>query len=155
MRSDNMESKPFFDEDKIEAELKGTTLLVYWHLLKAGKKSVGVRALQRELGLSSPSVALYHLEKLRNMRVVKKDRSGEYILKEQVKVGILQQFVNIGRFSLPRFLFYAVFFITATLLYLLQYGVTFIQSVFVIVFGVTASAAFIYESVRVWRRRPF
>jgi len=150
-----MESKPFFDEEKIEAELKGTTLLVYWHLLKAGKKSVGVRTLQRELGLSSPSVALYHLEKLRNMRVVKKDRSGEYVLKEQVKVGILQQFVNIGRFSLPRFLFYAVFFITATLLYLLQYGVTFIQSVFVIVFGVTASTAFIYESVRVWRRRPF
>ena len=150
-----MESKPFFDEEKIEAELKGTTLLVYWHLLKAGKKSVGVRTLQRELGLSSPSVALYHLEKLRNMRVVKKDRSGEYVLKEQVKVGILQQFVNIGRFSLPRFLFYAVFFITATILYLLQYGVTFIQSVFVIVFGVTASAAFIYESVRVWRRRPF
>jgi DNA-binding transcriptional ArsR family regulator len=150
-----MESKPAFHMDEVEAELKGTTLLVYWHLLKVGKKPVGVRALQRELGLSSPSVALYHLEKLRKMRVVTKDRSGEYVLKERVKVGILQQFVSIGRFSLPRFLFYAVFFMTATLLYLLQYGVTFIQSVFVVVFGITASAAFIYESIRVWRRRPF
>ncbi len=33
------------DEDRVEAELKGTTLLVYWHLLKARKQCVGVREL--------------------------------------------------------------------------------------------------------------
>lgn len=150
-----MSSNSNLDEDRVEAELKGTTLLVYWHLLKARKQCVGVRELQRALGLSSPSVALYHLEKLRNLKVVKKDKSGEYCIQKKVKVGILQQFVNIGKYSLPRFLFYAVFFITATIMYLLQYGVTFIDSVFVIIFGVAASAVFLYESVRLWRRKPF
>ncbi|MCK4243874.1 hypothetical protein KAX03_03310 [Candidatus Bathyarchaeota archaeon] len=150
-----MFSNSNLDENRVEAELKGTTLLVYWHLLKTRKQCVGVRELQRALGLSSPSVALYHLEKLRNLKVVKKDKSGEYCIKEKVKVGILQQFVNIGKYSLPRFLFYAVFFITATIMYLLQYGVTFIDSVFVIIFGVAASAVFLYESIRLWRRKPF
>jgi DNA-binding transcriptional ArsR family regulator len=143
------------NEEKIEAELKGTTLRVYWHLLKAGRGPVGIRELQRTMGLSSPSVALYHLEKLRELGLLVKDRSGEYIMSEEVKVGILQQFVNIGRFSLPRFLFYAVFFATATATYMLQYGIMFIHSLFAVVFGATASVAFLYESIRLWRRRPF
>src|SRR5690348_17904937 len=47
----------------IESELKGLTLRVYWHLLKTKNETIGVRSIQRALGMSSPSVALHHLEK--------------------------------------------------------------------------------------------
>jgi predicted DNA-binding transcriptional regulator len=49
-----------FDLAFLESELKGKTLLVYWHLLKSPGLKVGVREVQRKLGFSSPSVAVYH-----------------------------------------------------------------------------------------------
>src|SRR5207245_11702239 len=72
-------------EKIIESELKGVTLRVYWHILGSKKQVVGVRAVQRALGLSSPSVALHHLEKLRGLGLLDKDSTGEYHLVEQVK----------------------------------------------------------------------
>src|SRR3989442_784787 len=82
-------------EKIIESELKGVTLRVYWHILGSKKQVVGVRAVQRALGLSSPSVALHHLEKLRGLGLLEKDSTGEYHLVEQVKVGVLQNFVGV------------------------------------------------------------
>jgi len=87
-------------EKIIESELKGVTLRVYWHILGSKKQVVGVRPVQRALGLSSPSVALHHLEKLRGLGLLEKDSTGEYHLIEQVKVGVLQNFV--GRISSDR-----------------------------------------------------
>lgn len=55
------------DDAHIESELKGKTLLVYMHILKAGHETVGVREVQRTLGFSSPSVAAYHLQKLQDL----------------------------------------------------------------------------------------
>ena len=141
-------------EDKIESELKGTTLLVYWEMLKADKEHAGVREVQRTLGLSSPSVALYHLEKLRGLGLLTKDRWGKYAVMKRVKVGVLQFFTNIGRFSLPRFLFYAVFFTTALFTYIIQYGAATVDSIVVMLFGTFASIAFWYETIRIWKRRP-
>jgi len=50
------------DEKKIESELRGNTLKVYWYMLEhGGESSVGVREIQRALGFSSPTLAAYHL----------------------------------------------------------------------------------------------
>ncbi len=38
------------DEETLEAELKGKTLLVYLYLLRSRKNTVGVREIQRALG---------------------------------------------------------------------------------------------------------
>ena len=59
--------------EDLKSKLKGTTLRVYWHLLRS-KKSTTLRGLQRDLGFSSPSVASYHLEKLIDMGLVEKFR---------------------------------------------------------------------------------
>ena len=56
------------NRDEIVKNLNGRTLMVYFVILN--KKSIGVRELQRQLELSSPSVAKYHLEKLVNMNLV-------------------------------------------------------------------------------------
>jgi len=49
--------------DEPENALKGTTLEVYWFLLKSNR-IVGAREVQRALDLSSLSLAVYHLSKL-------------------------------------------------------------------------------------------
>src|SRR5438093_11908288 len=97
-------------ERVVESELKGVTLRVYWHILGSKKQVVGVRPVQRALGLSSPSVALHHLEKLRVLGLLEKDSTGEYHLIEQVKVGVLQNFVGVLGFMLARCLFYSTLF---------------------------------------------
>lgn len=138
--------------DKIEYGLRGKTLKIYMYMLKQGKP-VGVREVQRELGLSSPSVAFHHLEKLMRLKVVEQDQMGNYVIAKKVDPGILQAFVNVGRFSLPRVGFYAVFFSTVTIAYLLS-NLSGLDA-YALVGTIGASAIFWYELVRIWRRKPF
>lgn len=143
------------EEFKLESELKGTTFKVYWYVLKAGQ-SVGVRETQRALGLSSPSVALHHLEKLRRLKLLTKDAYGRYSVKEDVKVGALRPFLKLGRLMLPRYLFYAVFFSSATALYSIQ---AFLASgtpgFMALTLGFGASVVFWYETIKVWKEKLF
>ena len=67
----------------LEAELRGRTLRVYFELLST-KGPVGPRELQRKLGLSSPSLAAYHLDKLVDLKLVRRER-GEYTVEEVVQ----------------------------------------------------------------------
>jgi len=145
------------DRDKIiESELKGVTLRVYWHILGLKNQSVGVRPVQRALKLSSPSVALHHLEKLRTLGLLEKDPTGEYHLVEQVKVGVLQNFVGVLGFMLPRYLFYATMFTAMLVLYPIFYPPTFsVHNVVAFIFGGTAAGASWTETYRAWRMRPF
>jgi hypothetical protein len=140
---------------RAEAELRGTTLRVYWHIFKS-QDSVGVREVQRACGLASPSTALHHLEKLRELSVVRKDEFGQYHLVEHVKVGTLRLFLKFGKLVLPRYLFYAVFFSASLALYLLgSFWFSLVPNVMAVLFGLTASAASIYETVRIWREKLF
>jgi DNA-binding transcriptional ArsR family regulator len=136
-----------------ESAIHGTTLRVYWYLFK-NSNPVGVRETQRALSMSSPSTALYHLEKLRELGVADKDQMGQYFLKEQVQVGTLKMFLKIGRVILPRYLFYAVFLTTAVIVYAvvgaLQIGV--IEPA-AIVFGIIGAGFSWYESARLWKER--
>lgn len=106
--------------------------------------------------MASPSTALHHLEKLRELGVVRKDEYGQYHLVEQVKVGTLRLFLKFGRLVLPRYLFYAVFFSTSLTLYLLgSLWFSVVPNEMAVLLGLSASAAAIYETVRIWRERLF
>ena len=136
-----------------ESEIHGTTLRVYWYLFKS-TRPVGVRETQRALSMSSPSIALYHLEKLRGLGIVDKDSSGEYSLKEQVQVGSLKAFLKLGRVILPRYLFYAVFLTTAVVVYAVE-AVIQVGTVepAAIVLGAAGAGISWYECLRMWRDR--
>ncbi len=138
-----------FDPD---TELRGRTLRAYLFILKS-PKAIGVRELQRSLGLSSPSVAYHHLDKLMRLGLIEKDQYGEYTIVKNANVNVLQAFTQVGRLLVPRFIFYAVFFTTL----LVGYILVFQQSVnfFAIAFGVFASIFAWYEAYRTWKRRPF
>jgi len=140
---------------EIEAQLKGKTLLVYWFLLKSQSSSVGVREIQRALGFSSPSIAAHHLEKLYALGLVEKSIRGEYALTREVKVGILRFFTRFGKFMVPRYLFYSVFFSTMLVFYLLVYGHSgSIHNIVAIIFGVSACAILWFETIKLWREKP-
>jgi DNA-binding transcriptional ArsR family regulator len=136
----------------IESDLRGRTLQTYLFMMK-NAKSIGVRELQRSLGLSSPSVAYHHLEKLERMGLVEKDQYGEYALVKNVDVSVLQAFTHIGRLLIPRFTFYAMFFTTLLVGYLMIYQSD--ANIFAIIFGGLGCTFAWYETLRTWKRRPF
>lgn len=92
--------------------LKGTTLRVYRFLFKEGK-AVRLNDIQRSLGLSSPSVAQYHLSKLSGAGLVRETDEGYLV--DKVLFG---NFVRVRRMVLPFQIVYSVFF-AASLLVLL------------------------------------
>jgi DNA-binding transcriptional ArsR family regulator len=150
------------NEADLEYALRGKAWKVYWYILKNGKP-VSVREVQRALHFSSPSVANHHLEQLREIGLVEKqDIGGHYVLVNQVKIGVLKHYVQLGRLLFPRFFFYALFstiFYAAYLALFLDWTL-FLQSfsreyLFIISFGAIVCAIFWYEAYRVWTQRPF
>lgn len=119
--------------EDIQQKLNGRTLMIYFVLLNKG--TTGVRELQRNLSLSSPSVARYHLDKLVELDLVE-NRKGVYHLIRKADIPVLTSWILMGRFLLPRVLFIAVFFSLLLLFYLLFfYRFWGKDSFFVILFG--------------------
>ncbi len=141
------------DDAKVASVLKGNTLLVYWHVLKAHGETVGVRETQRALGFSSPALAIYHLDKLSDLGLVEKNM-GEYRLIKTVNVGILRQFVRFGTFVLPRYFLYAMMFTTLLVFFLTQLRQFNFYSAFALVFGVLGTATLWFETAIQWRQKP-
>lgn len=138
----------------VETELFGNRqrFRIYWFMLTKGGP-VGVREIQRGLGISSPSVVSHHLDRLRRAGVVTADEYGRYTLSTKVEIRVLQGFTRLGGFILPRFMFYAVFFTTAVLVYAVIYGSD--SNLFAALFGGAAAVFAWYEAYRVWRKKPF
>ncbi len=140
----------------IESKLKGKTLQIYWYLLRSSTSRVGVREIQRSLDLSSPSVAAHHLEKLLSLGLVEKSITGEYFLAQEVKVGLLRFFTRLGRFLVPRYLFYSLWLSTMFAIYLALYWPTgSIHNIAAVLFGSVANIILWFETVRLWRAKPF
>lgn len=142
-------------DERLAGELRGNTLRVYLYALKS-TGNIGVREVQRALGFSSPTLAVYHLDKLVNLGLLEK-RFGEYCLVREVKVGVLKQFTRVGMFMVPRHFFYATLFTTLLTLYaiyLLSFERVSSSSVFALVFGVLGVLTSWYETIRAWKERP-
>ncbi|MGD0496219.1 MAG: hypothetical protein ABSB28_09310 [Candidatus Bathyarchaeia archaeon] len=71
-------------------------------------KPQGPRDVMRDLGLSSPSVAYRHLQKLENLGFIQKDSYGQYAVKEKVSI---KGHLWVGRNLVPRLIFYSFFFL--------------------------------------------
>lgn len=142
-----------FDDKKIASELKGNTLRAYWALLSSKNGVMGVRELQRKLGFSSPALAAYHLNKLEELELVVKER-GDYRILREVKVGILEQFIKLGTFMLPRYVLYSTMFTTLLIFFISQLREFNFYSIFSLIFGCLGTIILWYETIRVWRQKP-
>jgi len=138
----------------VDAELKGNTLRVYVYTLKNGK--VGVRQVQRALLMSNPSLAQYHLNKLKELGLVAED-NGEYEVSKEVSVSVMKDFLRVGTLLVPRFVFYAVLFtVFATYFTYVSYALFASYPVLGWLCGLLALGAVIfwYEAQRAWRSAP-
>lgn len=141
------------NKESIANELQGNTLRVYWCLLQFSKNSIGPRDVQRKLGFSSPSLAVYHLEKLVELGLAEKVE-GEYHLVKTVNVGVLKQFVKLGAFMLPRHLLYATLFTTLSVFYLTQFRQVNFYSVFALILAILSTGVMWVETFKIWKQKP-
>jgi hypothetical protein len=128
--------------------LRGLTLKVYHYALKSGHE-VGIREVQRALKLSSPTLAVYHLEKLEQAGLLKKGAMGYTVDKVYVR-----NLVRLRRLLIPKYFFYALFFSLAVVLELTFFRPVVFTREFVFAFIMTCAAAvsYIYETIRTWMK---
>ena len=134
--------------EKADAVLKGTTLEVYHFMLRSGKP-MGIREVQRALNLSSPSLAVYHMSKLEEAGLLKRE-NGDYVVAKVVLDGA----VRISHFIIPRYLFYAIFALAALIVELTLMRPPLITSQYFFATAVTAACtvAFCFETVKSWMK---
>ena len=142
------------EKANVDSRLKGNTLRVYIYALK--KRKVGVREVQRSLGMSNSSLAQYHLVKLKEMGLLS-ENNGEYEIQNVVDVQVMRDFLRLGTLMVPRFLIYALFFTVLTLYFgfisVQNYSDTPIVTLLLVLLGV-ASVIFWYETQKAWRSAP-
>ena len=141
------------DDKHVASELKGNTLRVYWYLLEFSKEFIGPRKVQRELGFSSPALAVYHLDKLDELGLVEKV-GGEYRLTRMVEFGILKHFLRFKGRVIPRNVLYAALFTTLFGFYLSQFREVNFYSLFAFIFGLLGSLILWVETFMVWQSKP-
>lgn len=90
------------------SELEGITLSVYLYAAKKGKP-VGPRDVMKGAKLSSPSVSYRHLQKLEDMGYLRKNKYGEYVIKDKAPV---RGYIWIGRRMLPKMMVYSLLFLS-------------------------------------------
>lgn len=143
-------------DDELAELIKGKTLSVYWYMLRH-PEPLTAREIQRGAELSSPSLSMHHLERLKQFGLVDKDVHGQYTIKRDVRIGILNQFMGRGRIMVPRFLFYATFYssLTAALGSLLVWVFPDWYTIILLVLLVSVCVVLWYEALKVWREQPF
>jgi len=126
--------------------LRGLTLKVYKFVLRSDGP-VGIREVQRALGLSSPTLALYHMNKLEEAGLIKKESNG-YIADRVV----LENLIRFRRILIPRNFFYMVFLITSLIMLavFLRPPVITREYVFSLAVIGIAAATSVYETIKVF-----
>jgi DNA-binding Lrp family transcriptional regulator len=137
-------------QDDMEALLKGTTWKVYKHVLENGP--TGLREIQKSLRLSTPSLALYHLNKLEEEGIIKKDEQGYTATKI-----LLRNRVKVKRWLVPRYFFYSLFMIAAVIVQTSIFRPRTISRdyAFSLAIMCTITAFCLYETIRALVKRSF
>jgi prolipoprotein diacylglyceryltransferase len=139
--------------------LQGKTLQVYWYLLEHGAASV--RDVHKALDFSSPGLVYYQMKKLLAGGIIAKDvHTDKYFIREKVKSGILDFYIEIGSIFIPRFSIYLTVFLLGFVLFFLSallWGDAFMTNpgtILLFFFLLFGSFVFIYESMRTWKLKP-
>jgi len=146
-------------KDNRDKVLQGKTLQVYWYIMTHHR--AGVREIQKALKMVSSGTVAYQLSKLVKAGIIlKNDKDGKYYVKEGVKKGVLGFYFRLGRLMIPRYSLYLVVNILGVLGYVFLariYGDTFITnpaSFLFLFFIIFCTSVFIYESIKIWERKP-
>ena len=124
--------------------LRGLTLKVYRFILK-NDKPVGIREVQRALHLSSPTLALYHINKLEEACFIKRELNG-YVA-DRI---ILENLIRLRGVLIPRNFFYTVFLVTSLIFLVVFLRPSILTREYIFSLGVVSVAAAIsvYETIK-------
>lgn len=125
--------------------LNGTTLRVYRFLYRQGSSHpVSLHDIQRGLGLSSASLAQYHVKKLLDSGLVKETDSGGFTVDRVV----FENMIRIRRSIVPLQIMFCIFFITCLILLLTLFRPQDISGIYIfsVVICMAAIGMFGYEA---------
>ncbi len=146
-------------KDNRDKVLQGKTLQVYWYIMTHHR--AGVREIQKALKMVSSGTVAYQLNKLVKAGIISKnEEDGKYYVKEGVKKGVLGFYFRLGHLMIPRYSLYLVINILGVIGYVYLasiYGDAFISnpaSILFLVFIIFCTCVFIFESIKIWERKP-
>ncbi|MFH0896526.1 MAG: winged helix-turn-helix domain-containing protein [Candidatus Bathyarchaeota archaeon] len=131
-------------------EVRGNALKIYLHLLRHGPSEL--RDIQRGVGLSSASLASYHLGKLSEAGFVKQDGYGKYFALKEASDRVLEGYSRMGSAIVPQLFFFALLF--TILVGFFSFEALYNSSFTPYLVAVCAAMVLVfwYETVRLWRR---
>lgn len=131
---------------KNRISMSATTWNVYLYILTS-KEPVGVREVWRELKLSSPSLAQYHMNRLLELGVVTKTREGKYVANEEKRVEAVRSFVLLYGKLIPRLVFYGALTAGILVVYIIAWPIEWnFRDLTVIAVAVISIVAFFFEA---------
>jgi hypothetical protein len=136
------------DPDISNTYLKGTTYRVYRYLVKQSRPASNSK-IQKALGLSSPSVSLYHIKKLIALDLVREEQEG-YVINKMV----LENVIRIRQVSIPVQTMYVAFFAATLVVLTSVLRPTMFDSLyfFAVMINLAALSICLYEAARTLRR---
>jgi hypothetical protein len=131
-------------------EIKGNTLKVYLYLLRHGPSEL--KDVQRGVGLSSPSLASYHLGRLSEAGFVTQNEYGVYSAVKEASDRVLEGYARVGPAIVPQLFFFAVLF--TVLVAFFSFAALWLSGFtpYLVIVGVAMVLVFWYETWRLWRR---
>jgi len=129
--------------------LNGTTLRVYRYLFKQAGKPIGVHDVQSGLGLSSPSVAHYHIRKLVDEGLAREDARGYVVDKH-----LFENMIRIRKSIIPFQTTYLALFLSSLFLLLTLFRAQTISGgyVFALFVDLFAVGIFSWETIKSLRQ---
>ena len=134
----------------VSQEVRGNALKVYLYLLRHGPSEL--RDVQRGVGLSSASLASYHLGKLSEAGFVTQDAHGRYLAVKEASNKVLEGYSRIGPTVVPQLFFFALFFTILVAFFSFEALYTSGFTVYLVAVCAAMVLVFWYETVGLWRR---
>lgn len=131
---------------KNRISISTVTWNVYLHILTS-REPVGVREVWRELKLSSPSLAQYHINRLLEFGMIIQTREGKYVASEEKRIEALRSFVLLYGKLIPRLVFYGALIAGILAFYIIAWPIEWnFQDLTVIVVAVISIVTFFFEA---------
>ncbi|MFW9780634.1 MAG: hypothetical protein ACFFE8_17460, partial [Candidatus Heimdallarchaeota archaeon] len=138
-----------------QLDLHGSTLQVYWYILTQRKTAFSYQDIQEVMGFSSKSSAIYQLEKLCELEVLRKTGKG-YVIVSKPKPRALQSYFFIKFILVPKAFIYGILLsiINISIFLLFPNGLDLFPILLASIPNIGAIILFFSEAVLVWKNRP-
>jgi len=134
-----------------KSRLHGTTWNVYLFILTS-QEPVGVRDVWRQLQLSTPSLAQYHINKLLHDDLIKTTVYGKYEINDDLQIEALKNFVVFKGKLIPHLVVYGAIIAGLFLSYVLFYPLRWdFRDLIVFAVCTISLLAFLFEAYNQYR----